>query len=634
MHRSERLISRPGAVAASVATGTAAVGFVQYLNSSVGIAIIAVAAWLLAAAVAWIVRPAPLSRAALVTVACLGGLFVLSIASMAWADDAGRALIAATRVGGYLGLLALVVIAVPRTGPRPWLAGVAAGLGIVVLAGLATRCDPSLFGGGDRSLVREFANAGGRLSYPIGYWNGLGACAALGLVLLAWLLDAASPRGRALAVGLMPAYWLTLYLTSSRGGFVAAAAGLIMVVALGERRFPRAFGVALGIVGGGVLVLAARGNSGFLAGADTSSARDYGVLMALATIACGAVLAFVRLRAGEWIERPRSGPRVNARLVVAGAVVAGLLAVIAIDPASRYDEFQRPGFGASSFNPGQRSIVSANGTGRFQFWSAALHAWESSPVHGIGAGNYELYWNTHPDGEIVVVNAHSLYLETLAELGPVGLALVLGFLFAGPALMVGRLRRREDDELAAALAIVATGAVSAALDWSFQVPAAFAPVVVGAGAMAAAGPSRSVAGLRSGLQRAAAVAVAWLAIGAGAVILVMEQALSASRDADRRGDLNAAVADARRAAGVAPFSAEPQIQLALVQLQARNAGAAQEAASRAIRLAPDDWRTWLVESQVAGLRRDFPAVRMAVAELERTLPVPLSMALGVSRASD
>jgi O-Antigen ligase len=624
VHRIERLISRRGAVEASVAAGTAALGFVQYLNASTAIGIIVVAAWVLAAAVV-LARPRPLSTPALAAVGCLAGLFVLSLVSMAWADDAGRAFIAAARVGGYLGLLVLVVAAVPSTGIRPWLVGIAAGISLIVLVALASRCDPALFGGGDRSLAEQFANAGGRLSYPIGYWNGLAACAALGLVLLAWLADSASPRMRALAVGLMPAHWLTVYLTSSRGGLVAAVVGLAALVALGRRRLPRSLSIALGVAGGSVLLLAARGNSGFLAGADTSSARHYGALMAAATLAVGAIAAFVRLRANGWIERPRQTPRVKTRLAVPVAVVLGAIALVAINPISRYEEFSRPGFGASSFNPGQRAILSASGTGRAQFWSVALDAWESSPVHGVGAGNYELYWNAHPDGEIVVVNAHSLYLETLAELGPAGLVLILGFLLAAPALMLRRLRDRDDDDLAAALAIVAAGAVSAALDWTFQVPAAFAPVVVGVGAVAAAGPVRRVATLprRQGLTRAAAVAVAWLAVGSGVVILVMEQALSASRDADRRGDLAAAVSDARRAASVAPFSPEPQFQLALVQLQAGNLDAAAAAASEATRLAPGDWRSWLVSLQVAAAQHDRAAGVEAARRIQATLPVSI-----------
>ena len=155
MHRTERLISRPGTVEAFVAAGTAALGFANGGYGNVAVAIVAIASWVGAGLFAWS-RPAPLTRASAITVACLAGLFALSLLSMAWADDAGRAFIAATRVGGYLGLLVLAALAIPRTGARRWLVGLAIGLGIVVAAGLATRFDPSLFGGGDRSLDASF----------------------------------------------------------------------------------------------------------------------------------------------------------------------------------------------------------------------------------------------------------------------------------------------------------------------------------------------------------------------------------------------------------------------------------------------------------------------------------------------
>ena len=627
MHRTERLISRPGAVEAFVAAGTAALGFANGGYGNVAVAIVAIATWVVAGLVAWS-RPAPLTRASSITVACLAGLFALSLLSMAWADDAGRAFIAAARVGGYLGMLVLAVLAIPQTGARRWLAGVAIGLGIVVGAGLATRLDPSLFGGGDQSLDATFPNANGRLSYPIGYWNGLAAIGALGIVLLTWLSDAAAPRRRALAPALMPAYWLTIYLTSSRGGIAAALFGVALIVWLGRRRLPRGLGAVLGALGGAALIGAAHGSASFLAGDGSTDARHYGALMAIATVAVGALVAFVRLRTDGWAERPRTRPHVDRRLAIAVAAVTAVVALIVIDPVSKYDEFQRPGFGASSFSPGQRSLLSASGTGRFQFWSTALGAWESSPAHGIGAGNYELYWNAHPGGEIVVKNAHSLYLETLAELGPVGLALLLGFLGSAPVLLFRRLRERDDDDLAVAFALVATGALSAAVDWTFQLPAAFAPVVLGAAVLCCAGATASVTApaRRRALGRVGIVAVAWVAVGCGVVILLAEQALSASRDADRRGDLQAAVVDARRAASIEPFSPEPQIQLALVQAQAGNRGAANQAAAQATNLAPGDWRAWYAVFQIAAAQRDPAAAAAAATQLERTLPVPLGVA--------
>ena len=94
---------------------------------------------------------------------------------MIWADDAQRAFSEVVRIAGYLGLFVLVVIASSRTGARPWLIGLAGGLVVVVGGALLSRFDPSLFGGADREFLAALPIVGGRLSYPVGYYNGLGA---------------------------------------------------------------------------------------------------------------------------------------------------------------------------------------------------------------------------------------------------------------------------------------------------------------------------------------------------------------------------------------------------------------------------------------------------------------------------
>ena len=68
------------------------------------------------------------------------------------------------------------------------------------------------------------------------------------------------------------------------------------------------------------------------------------------------------------------------------------------------------------------------------------------------------------------MNAHSLYLETLAELGILGLLLVLGF-FATAALAGWRARDvLRGGEAAPALAVLGAGAVTAGLEWTCQIP--------------------------------------------------------------------------------------------------------------------------------------------------------------------
>ena len=124
---------------------------------------------------------------------CLAALAGWTAISIGWASDNGSAFFEVVRVLGYLGLFVLVVVASPRASARAWLGGLA--LGLVIVAGLAllSRFEPSF--GGDKELGTFLPAAAGRLSYPIGYWNGLAAAMAIAVVLLVWLGGQAEPFG-------------------------------------------------------------------------------------------------------------------------------------------------------------------------------------------------------------------------------------------------------------------------------------------------------------------------------------------------------------------------------------------------------------------------------------------------------
>jgi O-antigen ligase len=622
----KRPIGQQEVTTSAVALGVAALGFADGGYGPRAYAVMTIATWLGAAAgVLRGARPRDLSPTARLAIGTITGLALLSALSMAWADDAGRAFLASVQVAGYAGLVAIVLAWVRKTGPRPWLAGVAIGLAAIALAALASRFDPSILGGGDRTLNETLPTAAGRLSYPIGYWNGLAACLALGFALSLWFgVRGGTVRVRALAAGTLPAHGLGLYLTSSRGGAVSALVGLVVLTALERERAALLATAAVGALGTGVLIALAHGSSDFLGGLDTSDARAWGAAMAVGGVAVCVAVGLTRHALDSRLANRELHLRIDRRRA-AGLVVLLIALVVALNPAARVREFKHADFRGLTGTPGQRSFVDTGGSGRYQFWGAALDAWADKPVGGLGAGNYELYWNAHPAGPVAIRNAHSLYLETLAELGPLGLALVLGFLGV-PAVAGWRSARRTGGgDAAAAVAVIAVAALTAAVDWTWQLPAAVAPAAIAIALVVANRDGRAggVGRLRVA-EGLALAAFAWAAVWAAGIVFVDEALLGASRSAASRGDLATAAARAQTAASLEPFSVEPPLQLAVVERQGGDLEAARSDARRAVELASGDWRGWYVASRIAADAGRRAAAERDLHRARQLAPLPLA----------
>ena len=73
---------------------------------------------------------------------------------------------------------------------------------------------------------------------------------------------------------------------------------------------------------------------------------------------------------------------------------------------------------------------------RYAYWRVALDAFADHPLAGVGSGGFRVEWLRERDVVEPARDAHSLYLETAAELGLVGLLLL------GTAIAGGGARRR------------------------------------------------------------------------------------------------------------------------------------------------------------------------------------------------
>jgi tetratricopeptide (TPR) repeat protein len=329
------------------------------------------------------------------------------------------------------------------------------------------------------------------------------------------------------------------------------------------------------------------------------------VLLALAGVAA---LAF-----GALLFVPHDSVRVPRGLgwgVAAALAAIALGAVVAAHPVRRFDEFKQPP-GALAVAHGdyvKAHLLSGSGSGRWQFWQAAVDEFDSSRLHGRGAGSYGDWWTAHGSLATSIQDAHSLYVETLGELGVVGLVLLLLPLGAAAVFVGRRLRALAPDaqvSVAGAAALVCGYAVAAGIDWMWELTAvsvvAFAALAVAVGASEPdAAPARMRRRRRPLLALgAASLAAGWLAICAAALPLLTHLEIGASQAAAREGRTVAALKTARSAVRLQPWAAQPYLQLALVSEQSGRLAVAETAIRRAIDRSPDDWHLWLVRTRIA-----------------------------------
>ncbi len=635
----------------------AAFAALAYSNGGYSVELIAAVTvaiwWLVILGIATRIVPRrPIPRLCVVaggSLAAFGGLTALS---MIWANDAGRTFVEVVRVAGYLGLFVLTVLVSARTGARSWLVGLAIGIVVVVAGADLSRFDPSLFGGADRGIFAALPASNGRLSYPVGYWNGLGAVVVIGTLLLAWFGSHARTRlWRAAATGGLPALGIAMYLTSSRGGLAALAVGICVLLVF-PRDSARVLGsLVIGAVTSAALIVLASQWDDLTHALTTHDAYVQGRWMALATAMSIIVAAVARYAADGWLSHVRL-PRRLARQGLAALVVVGLIVLALSHPGDRISEFSNARDIAGASPPtGSGHLTSFSSTGRSQFWGQAIDAFDSNPIVGIGGGNYELWWNEHHTIDVTTVDAHSLYLQTLAELGILGVLLLLGFL--GSALFAGwrAMARLPDvgehaDEMTAALALFVAGLISAAFDWTWQLPASFVPVIVVAALLTGPASQPSPVAAEPGVTRlmprwrawrgqyglgVATLICAWVAFWAAGDQLVASIQLDNSRNALAQGDFESAAQSARNASAIQPWSSEAQLQLALAEKENGDFAAATQAVRKAVDRASRDWRPWLVGAEVAAAAGNRPGAQVGLAEANRLSPSPLPVKLAPQR---
>ncbi len=566
---------------------------------------VGVSALLVALAIAMPRRP---PRAA---VATLLGLALWSLISSGWADSADDARVAADRWFLYAVALALLarLIGGERRRAELLIAGAATGVAAVLawmLVQMLRSHGASLF-------------LGNRLNDPLGYVNGEAGYLLAGV----WPCCALAQRRASaplagLGLGGLVALVGVGALARSRSWELALIVSALVIVAIFPGRRRR---LAILLVAG-VAIFAIHHALSAVSGPAlaTQAAVEHAAAAILAAAAISGTAWGVIVWLLERLAPPGSSRRVRAARVagvalvgvgLAGGVGAALNGPRIVHAAGdQYRAFTR-----LSTSAGGDRLLSGAGN-RYDYWRVAWLEFTSEPLRGVGAGNYQPGYYRYRRTTEAIQQPHSLELQTLAELGLVGGAL-LAALLAVVAVAIGRIARRARAEAAERpLAVAATGLflgwlVQTSVDWEHLIPG-LTVMALGAVAALLSGGEPALQPLTRSAHATLIGALAALAC-AGAVLIVPRVVSLAAQSAAERaladGGARAAIADATRALDYDGSSVQALVlrSAAFARLDAFTL--AREDLQRALRIEPDNWTTDALMGDLLTRRGEIAAAR-------------------------
>jgi hypothetical protein len=567
-------------------------GYDPLVHDQVGIA-----AWwaLLATVAAGLLPRRRLGPAALGALGLLVAFALWIGLSLVWTESVEKTFTDFARGLSYVAIFALVMASRDGRETQRLIGAVAAAIVLVATVALLSRLHPDWF---------PTAQQTGRI---LNYSNALAALTAIGVPLLLQLASGARwivTRGAAAAA--LPAMMLVLYLTLSRGGIAAATIATLVFLVVAADRLPKLIPLAIAAVAGAFLVALAHDRTALHEGLANATAREQGdELMPIVIVVClgaGLLQAAISALGRKWRRPDWSRPsKEGAWAGVAIGAVFLLAAALAVGAPGRvsdaWGEFKEGG------GPGEGSerLSSAAGESRYQFWSSTVDENATAPLIGTGSGTFQFWWAREGDAAETVRDAHSLYMQTLGELGIVGLLLLLAFL---AWVYICGLRAAllsdaaERSRLAAALAGFTVFLLTAAVDWMWQVPVVpVAALLLACGLLVAGGGSdkpRLAVPWRVGVAVVSLLAILAIAIPLASLHLTRESQAEA-----RSGQYAAALDDAKSAQNVEPAAATPRLQQALVLELMGDLPAAEAAARAAVDRESTNWRLWLVLSRIA-----------------------------------
>jgi O-antigen ligase len=407
----------------------------------------ALAAW--ACAVAVVVTPNPGAlRRAWPWAAASAALLLWTILSATWSANAAQSVLESRRTLLYAAVVLALLLLARRDTQRLLVPATHVAITALLVYALARY----LLGTRHYDEFEQYL-----LQRPLGYANAVGILSVLGLLLALGIVSGpARVAGRAVAAASVPVLALTLDLSHSTASLLALGVGLAVYAVLAPATLRL---LAAGAVLVPAAAIAAGVGSASRFAAIVATPRIPGWAVASVTVACTALAAAAVARIRLPAARP---PSRRLRLLLLGGVL-----VVAL---------------------GGAAAVARSGAAepRASYYHVAWHdEFLAHPALGTGAATFGRYWAR--SGKALelsgALDAHSLYLETLAELGPLGLLLLLAMLLAP---LRGALARRRAPYVPAAVGAYAAFLVHAGLDWDWELPAVVVAALCCAGAVAAA----------------------------------------------------------------------------------------------------------------------------------------------------
>lgn len=558
---------------------------------------------------------AGLSAGLLAGGAALTAFTLWVLLSGSWSGSWARAILEYSRDLGYVALFVLFGLLGRAPGrARVLVLGLAAAAAVIAALALVAWLRPDVLDVGS-SFSRE------RLSWPLSYWNTTGLVAALGGLWCLHLTCADPSRVvRVLGAAAIPVCSAVVYFTVSRGAVVAGVVGLAVYLLSGPSR-----GLLTGLLAGGAglaagLLLAA-GTEGLNVAVPSAAARADGraagttMLLIVAGVAAlrGLLLAadarLARVPIGP-VFRRRAWSAVGATAAIAIAIGIGLGGVHQARKA--YDKITTGGTVPSDLAPSQR-FTQLSSNGRIGHWRVAIdEGFEPHRLHGAGAGTFALQWAHGRTSSFTVVDAHSLYVEVLSELGIVGLVLLAGALLAMLVAMARRTRGPNGPVWGALLAAAVAWMVRAGFDWDWEMPAVTLWVMA-AGGLALGAPLRR--------SRGDGIMPVRVAVGLGCLLLALvpfavlrsQSALADAVDAFHRGDCATTVDRALRSSAALSVRAEPFELLAWCDVRLGRPALARAAVDAGLRRDPHNWELHYDDALIRAAAGEDPrpAIRRA-----------------------